>query len=72
MTRADGPVPPTTPMRGVCASIGLEGVAGGTRGPRRRTGLDLAAAREGAAERDLVGVLEVAADGQAAREARHA
>src|SRR5262245_52010378 len=35
-------------------------------------GLHLAAAGEGPAERDLVGVLEVAADGQAAREAGHA
>ena len=32
---------------------------------------DLAPADERAAERDLVGVLEVAADGEAAREARH-
>src|SRR4029077_1176916 len=33
---------------------------------------DLAAAGQRPAERDLVGVLEVAADGQAAREAGHA
>src|SRR5687767_7163082 len=33
--------------------------------------LDLAPARERPAERDLVGVLEVAADGESAREPRH-
>jgi hypothetical protein len=35
-------------------------------------GSHLAAARQGAAESDLVGVLEVTADGEPAREARHA
>ena len=43
--------------------------AGGLDGARPRSADD-AAALEGAAERDLVGVLEVAADGQARGEAR--
>src|SRR5215217_2209465 len=38
---------------------------------RRRTFLEFAPALEGLRERDLVGVLEVAADGKTAREARH-
>src|ERR671932_1830171 len=39
---------------------------------RAETALHLAAAGKRAAERDLVGVLEVAADGEPAREPRHA
>ena len=42
-----------------------------SRSRRERLRVDFAAAFEGAAERDLVGVLEVAADGQAARDPRH-
>ena len=41
-------------------------------GHAQSVGLHLAAAGQRAAERDLVGVLEVAADGEAAREPRHA
>ena len=51
---------------------GLEARSVGHRSREVASGSHLAAAGERPAERDLVGVLEVAADGQAAREARHA
>ena len=69
MTVPTAPVPPTTPIRVACAiarRVALRRRASPVSPQLRSRG-----GRERAAERDLVGVLEIAADGQAAREARH-
>ena len=59
-------------LRRARRALGLEHRASTRRSTDswQRSGVDFAAAFERAAERDLVGVLEVAADGQAARDAR--